>query len=255
MVLHEQLHEMNPAMKFLVVVVSMLTLAWFFNPWTPALFFVGVVLFQFVCSLINWKLWLLLMIPFVITAFGYLWTTVLFAAEAGGTVIWTWKQFEVTDAQWTRALSLAFRVIAFSSISLLFALTTKPVTFVISLMQQFRLSPKLAYGIMVGYQFLPVVKEEFIQIRHAHRLRGVGVEKWWWQRIYGMRRLLIPLLAAAVRKAERAAFAMEARAFTGKPRTTFFKPVPVRIHDWILVFIFVMLLVISGLSGVLFMNN
>ena len=38
-----QLHEMNPAIKFLVVVVSMLTVAWFFNPWTPALFFVGIV--------------------------------------------------------------------------------------------------------------------------------------------------------------------------------------------------------------------
>ena len=40
-----------------------------------------------------------MMIPFVITAFGYLWTTILFAAEAGGTVIWTWKHIEVTDEQ------------------------------------------------------------------------------------------------------------------------------------------------------------
>ena len=247
----EQLHEMNPAIKFLVVVVSMLTLAWFFNPWTPVLFFVGIVAIQLFCSRINWKLWFLLMIPFTITAFGYLWTTVLFGAETGGTIIWSWKSIEVTDEQLSRALSLAFRVIAFSSISLLFALTTKPVKFVMSLMQQFRLSPKLAYSIMVGYQFLPVVKEEFLQIRHAHRLRGVGYEKWWWQRIYGMRRMLIPLLAAAVRRAERAAFAMEARAFTGEPRTEFFKPVPVRINDWVLVALFLTLLFASGFAGVL----
>jgi energy-coupling factor transport system permease protein len=250
-VLHEQLHEMNPAIKFLVVVVSMLTLAWFFNPWTPALFFVGIVLIQLVCSRINWKLWLLMMIPFAITAFGYLWTTILFAAEAGGTVVWSWKHIEVTDEQLARALSLSFRVIAFSSISLLFAFTTRPVNFVMSLMQQFRLSPKLAYGIMVGYQFLPVVKEEFVQIRHAHRLRGVGDEKWWWQRLFGLRRMLIPLLAAAVRKAERSAFAMEARAFTGESRTEFFKPVTVRVNDWVLTALFIALLISSSIVGVL----
>lgn len=242
---------MNPAMKFLVVVVSMLTLAWFFNPWTPAVFFLGVVIIQLFFSRVNWKLWLLMMIPFTITAFGYLWTTILFAAETSGTIIWTWKNIEVTDEQLSRALSLSFRVIAFSSISLLFAFTTQPVNFVMSLMQQFRLSPKLAYGILVGNQFLPVVKEEFIQIRHAHRLRGVGAEKWWWQRVYGMRRILIPLLAAAVRKAERAAFAMEARGFTGESRTEFFKPVTLRINDWVLMALFLILLLVSGTAGVL----
>ncbi len=251
MKLRDQLHEMNPALKFLVVVISMLTLAWFFNPWTPALFFIGILTVQLLFSSVNWKLWLLLMIPFSITAVGYLWTTILFAADTGGTVIWTWNSIEVTDEQLTRALSLALRVIAFSSISLLFILTTQPVKFIMSLMQQFRLSPKLAYSIMVGYQFLPVIKEEFIQIRHAHRLRGVGLEKWWWQRLYGMKRILIPLLAAAVRKAERVAFAMEARGFTGKPRTEFFKPVTVRLNDWALMILFLLLLTASCTLGVI----
>ncbi|MFJ7933904.1 energy-coupling factor transporter transmembrane component T family protein [Sporosarcina sp. NPDC096371] len=251
MQLRNQLHTMNPALKFLIVVISMLTLAWFFNPWTPFLFFIGILTVQVVLSSVKWKLWLLLMIPFSITAIGYLWTTVLFAADTGGTIIWTWNSIEVTDEQLSRALSLALRVIAFSAISLLFVLTTQPVTFIMSLMQQFRLSPKLAYSILVGYQFLPVIKEEFIQIRHAHRLRGVGMEKWWWQRLLGMRRMLIPLLAAAVRKAERSAFAMEARGFTGQPRTAFFKPVPVRLHDWVLVALFMTILTASCLLGVL----
>lgn len=251
MKLRNQLHEMNPAFKFLVVVVSMLTLACFFNPWTPLLFFIGILTMQVLLSSVNWKLWLLLMIPFSITAVGYLWTTVLFAADAGGTVIWTWNSIEVTDEQLSRAFSLALRVIAFSAISLLFVLTTRPVTFIMSLMQQLRLSPKLAYSILVGYQFLPVIKDEFIQIRHAHRLRGVGVEKWWWQRLYGMKRMLIPLLAAAVRKAERSAFAMEARGFTGQPRTEFFKPVTIRLNDWVLMTLFITLLTASCLLGVL----
>lgn len=245
------LHQMNPALKFVLVIVSMLTLAWFFNPWTPLLFFAGVILLQLLFSRVNWKIWSLLMIPIGFTAFGYLWTTIMFAADTSGNVIWTWHGYEVTDEQWNTARSLAFRVFAFSSMSLLFAFTTDPVKFVMSLMQQLRLSPKLAYGVMVGYQFLPVVKEEFIQIRHAHRLRGIGEEKHAWQRLLGVRRLLIPLLAGAVRRAERSAFAMEARGFTGERRSVYYEPIGIVKRDWLMATIIIGLLISSCVGGLL----
>lgn len=245
------LHDMNPSLKFILVLVSMLTLAWFFNPWTPLLFFTGVILLQLLFSRVNWKLWSLFMIPIGFSAIGYLWTTVLFAADTSGEVIYTWRGFEVTNVQWNTALSLAFRVFAFSSMSLLFALTTDPVKFVMSLMQQLRLSPKLAYGVMVGYQFLPIAKDEFIQIRHAHRLRGIGEEKYAWQRLLGMRRLLIPLLAGAVRRAEQAAFAMEARGFTGERRSTYYEPIGIIRRDWLLATLFISLLIGSIVAGIL----
>lgn len=245
------LHDMNPALKFVLVVVSMLTLAWFFNPWTPLIFFSGVVLLQIFYSKINWKVWFLLMIPIGFTAIGYLWTTVAFAADTSGTVIYAWRGFEITDTQWHTALSLTFRVFAFSSMSMLFAFTTDPVKFVMSLMQQLRLSPKLAYGVMVGYQFLPVVREEFVQIRHAHRLRGIGGEKHAWQRLLGMRRILIPLLVGAVRRAERSAFAMEARGFTGERRSVYYEPIGIEGPDWLMAILILCLLIISGLGGFL----
>ncbi|WP_017381965.1 energy-coupling factor transporter transmembrane component T family protein [Paenisporosarcina sp. TG-14] len=245
------LHAMNPSLKFILVLVSMLTLAWFFNPWTPFLFFTGVILLQLLFSRVNWKIWCLFMIPIGFTAIGYLWTTVLFAADTSGEVIFVWRGFEVTNVQWNTALSLAFRVFAFSSMSMMFAFTTDPVKFVMSLMQQLRLSPKLAYGVMVGYQFLPVVKDELIQIRHAHRLRGIGEEKHMWQRLLGMRRLLIPLLAGAVRRAERTAFAMEARGFTGERRSTYYEPIRIVGRDWLLTAIIMGLLLGSCVAGLL----
>jgi energy-coupling factor transport system permease protein len=243
------LHAMNPALKFVLVILSMLTLAWFFNPWTPLLFFAGVILLQLLFSQVNWKLWSLLMIPIGFTALGYLWTTIMFAADTSGDVIWAWRGYEVTDVQWNTALSLAFRVFAFSSMSMLFAFTTDPVKFVMSLMQQLRLSPKLAYGVMVGYQFLPVVKEEYIQVRHAHRLRGIGEEKHAWQRIIGMRRLLIPLLAGAVRRAERSAFAMEARGFTGERRSVYYEQISIVKCDWLMATIIIGMLIGSCVGG------
>ena len=243
------MNDMNPALKFVLVIISMLTMAWFFNPWTPLIFFTGVILLQLLFSKVNWRIWCLLMIPISFTAIGYLWTTIVFAGDTSGVVIWSWRGFEVTDVQWNTALSLTFRVFAFSSMSMLFAFTTDPVKFVLSLMQQLRLSPKLAYGVMVGYQFLPVVKEEFIQIRHAHRLRGIGEEKHAWQRLLGMRRLLIPLLAGAVRRAERSAFAMEARGFTGERRSVYYEPIGIAGRDWLMAGVIVLLLAASSVGG------
>jgi energy-coupling factor transport system permease protein len=240
---------MNPSVKFLIITLSILTLAFFFNPWTPFLFWIGVLLLQLCFSRVNWKLWLLVMFPFTLGAIGYLWTTVVFGAEIGGVVIWSFGGFEVTDEQWARALSLAFRVMAFSSLSLMFAFTTDPVKFIMSLMQQLKLSPKLAYGVLVGYQFLPVLQSEFIQIRQAHRLRGVDEGKYWWQRILNVRRLLIPMLAGAVRKAERAAFAMEARGFTGDARSAFYKPVRIQRLDGVMSAVFLLLLAGSCIGG------
>lgn len=243
------LHDMNPAMKFITVTIAMLGLAFFFNPWTPLLVFISILLMQFVFSSINWKLWTLLMFPFVLGAFGYLWTTIVFSAETGGTVIWSLFGHDVSDRQLALALSLAFRVLAFSSLSLLFALTTDPVKFVMSLMQQLKLSPKLAYGVLVGYQFLPVLRDEFFQIQQAHRLRGTAIEKYWWQRLLNIRRIIIPMLAGAVRKAERSAFAMEARGFTGEARKEFYQPVSIKPKDFALSAAILLLVILSSITG------
>ncbi|MBF6633704.1 energy-coupling factor transporter transmembrane component T [Planococcus sp. APC 3900] len=243
------LHDMNPSVKFVLVTVSMLALAFFFNPWTPLLFWLGILLLQLTMSRTKWKLWLLFMLPFSIGAFGYLWTTVVFGADTGGTVIWSFAGIDVTDEQWARALSLALRVMAFSTLSLLFAFTTDPVKFIMSLMQQLKLSPKMAYGIMVGYQFLPVMKDEFTQIQQAQRLRGAEMKKYSWQRLLEMRRILIPMLAGAVRKAERSAFAMEARGFTGEPRSAYYRPVRVGRTDIWMSGVFLVILLASCIGG------
>lgn len=220
-------------------------MAFFFDPWTPLVFWIGVLLLQVLFSQIDWKKWLLFMLPFLIMAFGYFWTTLVFAKETSGPIIWSFGSVGVTAIQLDYALSLSFRVLAFSSLSLLFALTTNPVTFILSLMQQLKLSPKIAYGILVGFQFLPVLKDEFVQIQQAQRLRGIVQKKNALQRLLASRLVLIPLLAGAVRKAERSAFAMEARGFTGERRSSFYHVITVGKVDALLVVLFLLVLALS----------
>ncbi len=239
------LHRMNPSVKFVIVMICMLSLAFFFDPWTPLVFWFSIMVMQIFLSNISWKNWTLLMLPFVIAAFGYLWTTLLFAESGSGTVLWSIGSVDITESQLNHALSLSFRVLAFSSLSLLFALTTDPIIFIRSLMQQLKLSPKIAYGIMVGYQFLPLLKDEFIQVQQVQKLRGLSDDSNVFKRLIGLRRVLIPMLSGAVRKAERVAFAMEARGFTGEPRKVFYHEVPIEKKDFILAFLFICVLLIS----------
>lgn len=224
-------------------------MAFFFDPRTPLIFWIGVLLLQVLFSRIDWKKWLFLMLPFFIMAFGYFWTTLVFAKETVGPIIWSIGSIDVTEVQLDHAFSLSFRVLAFSSLSLLFALTTNPVTFILSLMQQLQLSPKIAYGILVGFQFLPVIKEEFIQIQQAQQLRGVNQKKNTLQRLFATRLVLLPLLAGAVRKAERSAFAMEARGFTGERRSSYFHVISIGRIDALLVVLFFFVLVLSCVNS------
>ncbi|AJD92814.1 cobalt transporter [Jeotgalibacillus malaysiensis] len=230
------INRMNPSVKFIAITVSMIAMAFFFNPWTPLVFFVGVVLIQLIFAKISWKVWSLMMLPFLLGAVGYFWTTLVFGSE---------------DSTLGTALSLSFRVLAFSSLSLLFVFTTKPVDFILSLMQQMKLSPKIAYSILVGYQFLPVLKDEFFQIRQAQQLRGLEVPKSPVKRVLAMRHVLIPMLAGAVRKAERTAFAMEARGFTGEGKRDFYRKITVDRVDVAGVALFVILLCGSMAAGLI----
>lgn len=238
----QALHKMNPSVKFLIITVCMLTLAFFFNPWTPLICWGGVILLQLCFSTIDWKKWLLFMIPFLIMSFGYFWTTIVFAEERTGAVVWSVFQYDITRTQLDHALSLSFRVLAFAGLSLLFAFTTDPTKFILSLMQQLKLSPKIAYSILVGYQFLPVMKEEFVHIQQAHRLRGAVRDRNAIVRLWNVRRLLLPMLAGAVRKAERSAFAMEARGFTGEKRVEFYQVVRVGKNDVVMSALFIFIL-------------
>ncbi|MFB1081698.1 energy-coupling factor transporter transmembrane protein EcfT [Jeotgalibacillus sp. JSM ZJ347] len=228
------INHMNPSVKFVAITVSMVVMAFFFNPWTPLVFFTGVVLIQLLFANVSWKAWSLMMIPFLLGAVGYFWTTLVFGNE---------------DSTLGTALSLSFRVLAFSSLSLLFVFTTKPVDFILSLMQQLKLSPKIAYSILVGYQFLPVLKDEFFQIRQAQQLRGLEVPKSPVKRVIAMRHVLIPMLAGAVRKAERTAFAMEARGFTGEGNRDFYRKISVGRADVAGIGLFLVLLCGSMAAG------
>lgn len=127
----------------------------------------------------------------------------------------------------------------------MFILTTDPTRFILSLVQQCKLPPKIAYGVLAGYRFLPLFREELRILQNAHRIRGLPRARGIRNRLQQLRRYLIPLLASAIRKAERAALAMESKGFTGSKERTYYTEIKIRLQDWLLVLILIGTLGIS----------
>ncbi|WP_243740293.1 energy-coupling factor transporter transmembrane component T family protein [Aureibacillus halotolerans] len=246
------LSHYNPSVKAAVIIVAVLCLAFFFDPVTPAIVFVGTVVLTFVWGKVPLKPWLLMMSPFLFIAVGYVWTTIVFAKPSDGPVLWQMGSFAVTLDAVLRGCALSIRVLAVASLSLLFAFTTDATKLLLSLMQQCRLSPKLAYGIMAGYRFLPLFKDEWKTLQNARRVRGMGASKRGISSLFTAFQDAIPLLASAVRRAEQTAMAMESKGFTGGART-FYHEVNVTMKDsWFagaIVLLFVLAIAISMWTG------
>src|SRR5262249_8819295 len=118
---------------------------------------------------------------------------------------------------------LAERSMAIATFSVLLIMSTDPTELIRSLVQQAHFPPRFAYPTLAAYRFLPLLSSEFESIRLAHRLRGVGRSRGvvGWLREQG--RMTLPLLANAIRRAERVALAMDARGFGSAHARTHFR--------------------------------
>lgn len=137
----------------------------------------------------------------------------------------------MSEASLIIGVSLGLRVLCFASYSLLFVTTTDPSRFILSLIQHLRVPYRFGYAMLAVYRFLPMLGYEFLLIRGAQRIRGVpprrGVRGWVLEAV----RYMIPLLATALRRAERVAIAMEARGLGPGLHRTYYRYVPMRAVD------------------------
>lgn len=238
------LHHLNPSVKAITIALLVILLAFIFDPITPLIFLIGTIVITFTFGKVEWKKYILFFIPFFILSLGMLWTTVAFAtAPNNPNDIVTLLGMVFPRESLLIAIALSLRILSVAALSLLFIFTTNVVDFILSLIQQLKLSPKIAYGVLAGYRFLPMMKDELIIINQAHRIRGVNQEHTMKGKWNQYRRFVIPLLASAIRKAERTAIAMESKGFTGGKNRTFYRHFRVTKRDWM--FPFMMLLTFS----------
>ncbi|MUK90546.1 energy-coupling factor transporter transmembrane protein EcfT [Ornithinibacillus sp. L9] len=227
--------SINPSIKAFAILVPGILLSLTFDMFTPLIYLLFVLVVTFGFSDVSFKRWMKIFAPFLLVALGFAWMTMLYTSDSfsGGRVLFEIWMFEVTTGAVMVGISLALRSLCFVALSLLFVLTTDSTKFMLSLMQQCKLPPKITYGVLAGYRFLPTFQNELQILRQAHRIRGVGRERGIRDKLNQFRRYSVPLLANGIRKSERVAIAMESKGFKGDVNRTHYHKMTVRKKDWI----------------------
>ncbi|MFN8523671.1 MAG: energy-coupling factor transporter transmembrane component T [Chloroflexota bacterium] len=167
-------------------------------------------------------------------ALGVCWTGVLFYVGPGSgpdaPAVWAGPP-RITEAAVTYGITMGARLLAIFATSALFVLTTDPVELVLAMIHQARVPYRVGYAVFAAYRFMPLLQDELGNIRAAHQMRGRtgGGGPVGTLREYAG--YAIPLLAIAVRRAERVALAMDARAFGALPRRTYYRQTTVGFGD------------------------
>ncbi|MGW4929605.1 energy-coupling factor transporter transmembrane component T family protein [Agromyces sp. NPDC004153] len=125
---------------------------------------------------------------------------------------------EVGDWQFTLAayligLATALRIAALLVLSLIAGLTTTGPELVRALVQNLRVPYRIGYTALAALRFVPRFGHELEVIRAAQRVRGLDHGRGPVAAVRRTLAVAIPLLASAIRHAERVALAMDARAF------------------------------------------
>lgn len=127
---------------------------------------------------------------------------------------------------------LTIRLLAVAMAGILATATSQPTDVADALIQQLRVSPRLAVGALAALRLLPVLARDWQTAALARRARGVeaGRSPIAAARLFAGQ--LLGLLVGAVRRGARMAMAMEARGFGALPCRSVARVQRMRQGDW-----------------------
>ncbi|MCR8655820.1 energy-coupling factor transporter transmembrane component T family protein [Paenibacillus endoradicis] len=208
------LHNVNPALKFVILMTMMIFLFFSRNTEQYILLFISFSILLWTMSGFPLRKLALLHIPIVISAISSAVTLLLFGR--GKDVVWQWGIMKISNESIASAALIGSKSILLGIISLILLLTTSPTLLLYSLMQQLRLPAKYVYAFMAGIRLIPMIIEEFNIRTQALNVRRVQLRKGFRSIYNRMKLYLIPLLAQSIRRAHRIAISMEAKQFQAK---------------------------------------
>lgn len=136
-------------------------------------------------------------------------------------------------------VATGLRIAAILSLTLIVGLSTAGPDLVRATVQQLRVPYRIGYTALAAFRFVPRFGHELDVIRQAHRVRGSHGGRGPFAAVGRWIGYVVPLLAGAIRHAERVALAMDARAFGAYSERTERHLVPWRARDTFFVVAFV----------------
>ncbi|NEW05652.1 energy-coupling factor transporter transmembrane protein EcfT [Paenibacillus sp. SYP-B3998] len=230
------LHRLNPLIKLIAVLPAILFLTLVTDPWIPlalaltnsaAIILIGGIRpLQYARS----------SLPMLFIACGITLSYSFLASSSvteGSTVWFAWGPFEVYKASVIYGAATALRLYAMFGVTLMFVMTTEPTNLIRAMIQQWKLNEQFGYGTLAVFRFIPDLRRELGAVQAAHRVRGMTGRGAKGKFVERLRRYMVPLLAAAIRRAERTSYAMDARGFGSSAVRTHYRKFSFSRLDWV----------------------
>jgi energy-coupling factor transport system permease protein len=173
------------------------------------------------------RTWLIGLVALAIALFN-----VVFAAQQLGPIVIAVGPIRLGAETLVNGGGLAVRLLAIALAGILATATSDPTEMADALVQQARVSPRYAIGVLGALRLLPLMAREWQTIGMARRARGVEAGRSPIAAVRLFLGSLMALLVGAIRRASRIALAMEARGFGAMPRRTAARPRRMRAGDW-----------------------
>ncbi len=232
------IHRMDPRIK-LVLVVAVIVLIFLMDTLIGNLVVFGFLATTIILSRVNITfvlrglkpLWFIIILTFVLNTFFY----------AGGTEMFSWWIFRVSNEGLMNAVRLAVRLIFLITATTILTLTTSPIALtdgIESLLKPLKKVKfpvhELAMMMTIAMRFIPTLVDETDKIMKAQTARGAEFDSGSiFKRAAGMVPLLVPLFVSAFRRADELAFAMESRCYHGGEGRTRMKIMHMHVRDFI----------------------
>lgn len=235
------LYRLNPLAKLAAPLPAMALLVFVRDAATPAAFLAlsYVVLLVGVNFTRRLAAILLLALPLGALAIGFgfaLWTDASRVDQS--VVVWQIGGWTLYGGALVVGLATGLRLAAIVALTLIAGLSTTGPDLVRASVQQLRVPYRIGYTALAAFRFVPRFGHELDVIRQAHRVRGAHGGRGPFAAIARWFGYVVPLLAGAIRHAERVALAMDARAFGAHRDRTERHLVPVRGRDTVFVVLF-----------------
>ncbi len=235
------LYRLNPLAKFAAPVPAMLVLVFVRDAATPVAFLVLAYATLLIGARLTARTAAILFaaVPVAVLLIGVgfsLWTDAALVADTAP--VWTLGGWTLYSGALAIGFATALRLAAILSLALIPGLATTGPDLVRSLVQQLRVPYRIGYTALAAFRFVPRFGHELDVIRQAHRVRGAHGGRGPFAAIARWAGYIVPLLAGAIRHAERVALAMDARAFGAHPDRTERHLVPWRTRDTVFVVVF-----------------
>lgn len=234
------LHRIHPLAKLGIALVATIVLLVVNEPITPLVIGGVALLVMLVGTRLSWaqRVFALLGLPAVaavLTVTLGVWIDP--ALTVGTPTIVSIGDWDFRRGALEASLPTALRLVAIVAVALMSGVSTAGEDVVRALVQQLRVPYRFGYAGLAAMRFVPRFRRELEIIRQAQRARGVsfGPGPIGWVR----RQLasLVPLIAAALRHADRVALAMDARAFGYRRERTERVLLPFRTVDAVVLFL------------------